>query len=166
MMKDFLNNQLEKFLTVLEALHKADVDYILIGGFAIVLHGSTRFTEDLDIFVGTTEDNIDKLRKALNSVFHDDNINEITAPEIKNYAVIRYGSTDNFFIDIIGNLGEAFSIDSITSQVIEVEGRFVRIATPESLYKLKEKTFRAIDQEDLVFLADKMNREGKNDKKV
>ena len=161
-----LKNQLEKFLAVLDSLHKENVDYILIGGFAIVLHGASRFTEDLDIFVRTSEENISRLKKALYSVFQDESINEISATDIKDYAVIRYGSPDDFYIDIIGNPGETFSIDSISSRDVDVEGITIRIATPESLYKLKEKTFRAIDRDDLIFLAEKMKREHKSDKKI
>jgi hypothetical protein len=157
-----VNNLTEKFLSVLNALQKEHVDYVLIGGFAIVLHGGTRFTEDMDIFVKTTEENILRLRKALDSVFHDASINEITLPEINNYAVIRYGTTDDFAIDIIGKLGEAFSYEDISYQEVIVEGKKVRLATIESLYKLKEKTYRAVDQSDLLFLAEKMRSRDKS----
>ncbi len=162
-----MNNLTEKFLSVLNALQKEKVDYVLIGGFAIVLHGSTRFTEDLDLFVRTTEENIEKLRKALHSVFHDESIEEITGSEIKNYAVIRYGTTEDFYIDIIGKLGEAFVFEDISYKEIVMEGIKIRLATAESLYKLKEKTFRAIDQDDLLFLSEKIrNQNKKNDKEI
>jgi hypothetical protein len=157
-----LNNLTEKFLSVLDALQKEHVDYVLIGGFAIVLHGATRFTEDIDIFVKTTEDNISRLRKALDSVFHDDSINEITLPEINNYDVIRYGTNDDFSIDIIGKLGEAFSYEDISYKEVSVEGKKVRLATIDSLYKLKEKTYRTVDQGDLLFLAEKMKTRDEN----
>jgi len=151
-----LNNQTEKFLAVLDALQKEGVDYVLIGGFAVVLHGSPRFTEDIDLFIRNNESNLEKLRTALKHVFNDPSIDEITVPEIKQYAVIRYGTTDDFYIDIIGNLGEAFSFDDIKSEEIDVRGTKVRIATLESLYKLKEKTYRAVDQSDLLFLAERL----------
>jgi len=158
-----VNNLTEKFLSVLNALQQEGVDYVLIGGFAVVLHGSPRFTEDIDIFIRNTEKNIEKLRKALNTVFQDDSISEITSQEIQNYAVIRYGTTEDFYIDIIGNIGEKFSYDDILSEEIVVEGVKIKIATIESLYKLKEKTYRAIDQNDLLFLAEKLKRKAKND---
>jgi len=157
-----LNNLSEKFLSVLNALQQEEVDYVLIGGFAIVLHGSSRFTEDMDIFIRNTEKNIERLRKALNSVFNDDSISEITSQEIQNYAVIRYGTAEDFYIDIIGNIGEKFSYDDILSEEIIVEGVKIKIATIESLYKLKEKTYRAVDQNDLLFLAEKLKSKRKN----
>lgn len=157
-----MNNLSEKFLSVLNALQQEEVDYVLIGGFAIVLHGSSRFTEDMDIFIRNTEKNIERLRKALNSVFNDDSISEITSQEIQNYAVIRYGTAEDFYIDIIGNIGEKFSYDDILSEEIIVEGVKIKIATIESLYKLKEKTYRAVDQNDLLFLAEKLKSKRKN----
>lgn len=157
-----MNNLSEKFLSVLNALQQEGVDYVLIGGFAIVLHGSSRFTEDMDIFIRNTEKNIERLRKALNSVFNDDSISEITSQEIQNYAVIRYGTAEDFYIDIIGNIGEKFSYDDILSEEIIVEGVKIKIATIESLYKLKEKTYRAVDQNDLLFLAEKLKSKRKN----
>lgn len=38
-----------KFLEVIDTLEK--VDYILVGGFAMVLYGMPRATQDLDLFV-------------------------------------------------------------------------------------------------------------------
>lgn len=158
-----MNNQTEKFLSILSALQKEGVDYVLIGGFAVVLHGSPRFTEDIDLFIRNNESNLEKLRTALKQVFKDQSIDEITVPEIEQYAVIRYGTTDDFYIDIIGNIGEAFSFDDIKSEWIEVQGTKIRIATLESLYKLKEKTYRAVDQADLLFLAERIRNKRNND---
>lgn len=150
-------------MSVLNALQQEGVDYVLIGGFAVVLHGSSRLTEDRDIFIRNTGKNIERLRKALNSVFNDDSISEITSREIQNYAVIRYGTAEDFYIDIIGSIGEKFSYDDILSEEIIVEGVKIKIATIESLYKLKEKTYSAVDQHNLLFLAEELKSNRKND---
>lgn len=42
---------MESFRAVLKALHEHDVEYILIGGVAVIFHGVSRVTKDLDIFV-------------------------------------------------------------------------------------------------------------------
>lgn len=151
-----MENVAEKFLAVLRALSSEGVDYVLVGGYAVVLHGSRRFTEDIDILIRNDEDNVRKLRKALTSVFNDENISEITSTEIANYSVIRYIADETFFIDIIGNPGEAFIIDSVKSEQIEFDGVKVNIATLESLYKMKSNTYRAVDIEDIQFLANKL----------
>ena len=53
--------QFELFYKVLDSLNIEQVDYILIGGFAVILYGMPRFTQDLDIIINLNEDNIDKL---------------------------------------------------------------------------------------------------------
>jgi predicted nucleotidyltransferase len=59
---------LEDFIKVLEALEKHEVDYILIGGVAVILYGMQRLTRDVDVFLKSVPENIDKLRKALHSI--------------------------------------------------------------------------------------------------
>jgi hypothetical protein len=85
-------------------------------------------------------------------VFHDESINEITSKELASYPVIRYGSVEDFNIDLIASLGESFSFADLVIEEIILNGQKIKIASPESLYKMKEKTYRAVDQADLVFL--------------
>lgn len=66
--------------------------------------------------------------------------------------MIRYGSDEGFFIDVLSKIGDAFSYDDLSFTEMKIEGHTVRIATVDTLYRLKEKTLRAIDQNDLIFL--------------
>lgn len=52
------------FVDFLEALNQSRVDYILVGGYAVVLHGYSRTTGDLDIWVRQTEANYQRLNEA------------------------------------------------------------------------------------------------------
>jgi len=141
----------QRFLDVFDALEKEKVDYILIGGFAIVLYGMPRLTQDLELFVKAKDENIIKLQKALYSIFGDKSIFEITNSELQNYSVIRYGSDEGFYIDVLSSIGDAFTFEDLDYEELDVEGHTVKIATVETLYRLKEKTYRAIDQNDLFF---------------
>jgi predicted nucleotidyltransferase len=49
------------FETMLATLVAREVRFVLIGGVAATIHGSARFTNDLDICYDTTADNIDRL---------------------------------------------------------------------------------------------------------
>jgi mevalonate kinase len=151
-------DQFGLFLRVMEALAKADVDYILIGGYAVIIHGFPRFTQDVDIYVKMEQENISRLRLALDDVFHDESLQEITFEEIESFPVIRYGSPDGFVIDIIGKLGEASSFDDLDYESVEVEGKIIRVATPETLYRLKSGTVRPKDQQDAGFLCSLIER--------
>ena len=46
-----MDNQFDNFINVLKAFDEFQVEYILIGGVALVLHGMERLTRDVDIFV-------------------------------------------------------------------------------------------------------------------
>jgi hypothetical protein len=47
------------------SLNGRSVEYVIVGGYALAFHGAPRFTGDLDIFIRPTEDNIDRLIRAL-----------------------------------------------------------------------------------------------------
>lgn len=51
-----------------QGLAKADVDYILVGGFAVNSHGVIRASNDLDICPNPDEDNLQRLATFLDSV--------------------------------------------------------------------------------------------------
>lgn len=50
---------------VVAVLNKHGVDFMLIGGFAVVYHGHVRATEDLDLFIRRSEENAKKAVAAL-----------------------------------------------------------------------------------------------------
>ncbi|MBA3340332.1 MAG: hypothetical protein H0T48_00690 [Gemmatimonadaceae bacterium] len=53
------------FARLLAAVHKAGVEYIIIGGVAATIHGSSRLTQDVDICYARTDANLDRLVRAL-----------------------------------------------------------------------------------------------------
>lgn len=53
------------FKELFESLNARDVDYLLIGGYAVIGHGYVRTTNDLDVVVREDHDNIEKLILAL-----------------------------------------------------------------------------------------------------
>ncbi len=147
-----MEDQFEDFIKVFEALEKYEVDYILIGGVAVILHGMQRLTRDVDVFVNIFPENIGKLREALHSIYKDPSIEEITLNELNDYPVIRYGTPSGFYIDIMARLGEVATYDSLKYEIIDYNGIKIKIATPETLYQLKRDTLRDKDKIDAVFL--------------
>jgi hypothetical protein len=77
--------------------------------------------------------------------------------------VIRYGTPDGFHIDIMAHLGELASYDDLRYEIMEIEGQKIRVATPESLLKLKENTVRPEDKVDALFLNELLKRREKRD---
>nr|MDQ6903680.1 hypothetical protein [Bacteroidota bacterium] len=56
----------EDFQDFIMELNNNSVRYILVGGYAVILHGYIRSTADMDIWVDKTKENYQKLKKALN----------------------------------------------------------------------------------------------------
>jgi hypothetical protein len=50
---------------LLETLLTHKLDFLVVGGFAAVVHGSSHVTKDLDITMLMTQENVDQLRSAL-----------------------------------------------------------------------------------------------------
>ena len=55
----------EDFREFIQFLNNNDVEYLLVGGYAVILHGYIRSTGDMDVWVNKTADNYIKLVKAL-----------------------------------------------------------------------------------------------------
>ncbi len=49
---------MRRILDILSALNAADVDYVVVGGVAVVLRGHVRTTVDLDLALDLTSDNV------------------------------------------------------------------------------------------------------------
>ena len=152
----------EKVLALLKALDDQGVDYVLVGAIGMTVHGIIRATQDVDLFVRPEEANIARLRAALRTVCPGDtSINEITADDLAGeYPAIRYNSPDGSLqIDLLSRLGHAFSYDDLRFETKLYEGIPVRVATPETLYKMKKRTTRLQDRADAETLKEEFDLE-------
>ena len=152
---------LDDALRVISSLTQAEVDYVVVGGVALNLHGLVRATEDLDLFVRPDPENIERLRHALRAVWADPDIDQITADDLcGDYPAVRYGPPEGtLFIDILTRLGEKTRFADLQVQDKEVEGIPVRVATPSTLYRMKRDTVRPIDRADALALRAAFNLE-------
>ena len=125
---------------VLAELEKHGVHYIVIGGVALNLLGLPRATLDLDLFIAPEHHNIERLKKALDSVFADPCIEEISADDlIGDYPAVQYvPPAGSFSIDILTRLGEAFTFVKLGSQRVAFEELTVSVATSQTLYQMKK----------------------------
>ena len=145
---------LDDALRVIASLNQAGVDYVVVGGVALNVHGLIRATEDLDLFVRPDPENIERLRVALRAVWPDPHIDQITAEDLcGDYPSIRYGPPEgSLYLDILTRLGEATHFSDLQYEEKVVEGVRVRVATPRTLYRMKRGTVRPIDHADALAL--------------
>ena len=144
--------------TVLQELFAAlaaeGVDYVLVGGVAVNLHGIVRATEDADLFVRPDVENVARLRRALHRVTGDREVEDIRAEDLAGaYPVVRYVSSDgSLTVDILARLGERFAYDDLEAEVLQLGDVDVKVATPATLWRMKRDTARAVDAEDAARL--------------
>lgn len=61
MKSDIFNEDFQDFI---RALNVCQVEYILVGGYSVILHGYARTTGDMDIWVNPTQENYVRLVKS------------------------------------------------------------------------------------------------------
>lgn len=143
-----------RLLAVLRALGEHGVRYVVFGAVALGLHGLARTTADLDLFIEPTEDNVERLKAALRSVYADPCIDEISAADLcGDYPAVRYGPPEGFGFDIVTRLGKAFSFADLAAETKRFQGVEVRVVTPRQLWEMKRGTVRPIDRADAAALA-------------
>lgn len=147
-------------MRVLREFESAGLEYVLIGAAAMGFHGLVRATQDLDLFVRPTAQNVEKLRAALRVAYQGDpSIDEIsTADLLGDYPALRYvPPTGDLHFGVVTRLGEVASFETIDAEVKEVDGTEIRVATPAALYRLKKGTVQAQDHIDAAVLRERFS---------
>jgi len=55
----------EDFKDFIKFLNSNEVEYLLIGGWAVSIYGNPRLTKDIDFLISSKDENIDKLKNTL-----------------------------------------------------------------------------------------------------
>jgi Nucleotidyl transferase of unknown function (DUF2204) len=138
------------FRDFLKALNENKVNYILVGGYAVVLHGYPRTTGDMDLWVERSLENYRKLEKAFAqfgmSVFDMNEQNFLSHPV---WDVFTFGSPP-VAIDIMTRLeGLDFNTAFDRSVIFEDEELEIRTIHKNDLILLKRSAGRSKDLNDL-----------------
>jgi predicted nucleotidyltransferase len=114
------------FSRLLNLLAEHEVEFIIIGGVAAVVHGSSRLTQDLDIVYHRTSKNLECLAAALQG----------TSPYLRGappglpfeWSAATLSAGLNFTletslgqIDLLGTIAGGSQYDSLIKQTIEIE---------------------------------------------
>src|SRR3954465_15650405 len=109
----------EEVMRVLRAFESAGLEYVLIGAAAMGFHGLVRATEDLDLFIRATPENIERLRAALKDAYDSDpNVDEISSTDLLGeYPAIRYyPPTGDLYFDVLTRLGESARFETVEAE--------------------------------------------------
>ncbi len=140
-----LNKDFREFI---ELLNSNKVKYLLVGGYAIALHGHPRYTKDLDIWLELSEENASKVMKALNDFGFGDL--DVTKEDFLHEGmVVQLGYPPNR-IDLINSPDGVDFTECYQSKVeVEIDGLIISVIDLENLKKNKKASGRLQDLADL-----------------
>jgi predicted nucleotidyltransferase len=152
---------------VLEALERAGVRYLIVGGVAVVLHGYLRTTLDLDLVLSLDPENLERALKAFSDLgfqpqapvplqaFSDPGTREAWARE-RNMTVFSLWHPDRpgFAVDLF--IQEPFDFQTVYRRALRVplKGLEATVISREDLMSMKKETGRAQDLEDIAALSE------------
>jgi hypothetical protein len=139
-------------LKLLQRLDSAGIDFVLVGGYAAMLHGSNLLTRDLDVCAVLSPDVIAKLRDAfrdLHPVHRQSHpqLSFLDAPEAGVALNNLYLKTDLGVLDLFGRITGVGDYARVARDAIEIElfGRRVRAISLDDLITAKEALGRDKD---------------------
>jgi hypothetical protein len=143
-----LNNDYKEML---QLLLEEQVDFILVGAYALGAHGYPRATGDIDIWVRADEINSINIYKALEKFGAP--VDQITVNDFAQEGIVFQIGVTPRRIDIITHLdGVLFDEADEDKLIVEVEGLKLPILSFDKLIKNKLSTGRERDELDVKLL--------------
>jgi predicted nucleotidyltransferase len=140
-----LNKDFREFI---ELLNAHEVQYIVVGGYAVAFYGHPRYTKDIDFWVLPDPKNAAKLLKALRDFgfgMLDLSLEDFLLPD----KVVQLGQPPNR-IDIITSISGVNFTDCFPATIVtEIDGITLRFIGLDDLKKNKSLTGRLKDLSDL-----------------
>jgi predicted nucleotidyltransferase len=150
---------------VLEALNRARVRYLVVGGVAVVLHGYLRTTADLDLVIQLERENILRAIDALAGLGYRSRLPVDPASladaetrrqwiQDKNLMVFSMWSAAHAGLEVDIFVEEPFDFDQVYSRALRVplERIEITVVALDDLLTLKRKAGRPLDQQDVAAL--------------
>jgi predicted nucleotidyltransferase len=140
-----LTDDFKEFLKLFNA-HR--VEYLVVGGYAVGVHGYPRATVDLDVWVRSSQDNATRIIAALHAFGF-----AATAPDpslfLSDRTIVRFG-VPPFRIELMTSIdGVMFDACAQRALVVEIDGTSVPFISLEDLRANKRAAGRHKDLNDL-----------------
>ena len=141
------------------ALSRAEVDFVVIGGVAVVVQASPRFTRDLDISYATDTGNLQRLGGLLVTLdarlrgVVDDVPFTPDARTLRHAQMLTLTTRDgelDLLVDPPGSPG--YPALRRRADIVDLDGHSVRVASVEDLIGMKRAVGRPQDQIDIESL--------------
>lgn len=143
---------MEKFQTLLQRLAEAGVDFVIVGGFAAVLHGSSIVTRDLDLCCVLNPSTVGRLREALRDLhpkhrMTPQKLSFIEHPPSEAAVQNLYLETDLGVVDILSSVFGVGDFEQLNKSADQLElfGQRIKIISLADLIQAKEALGREKD---------------------
>lgn len=138
----------QDFKEFIQSLNNNSVQYLIVGGYAVALHGYPRYTKDIDIWIALDQKNADNMVHAIDE-FGFGSLGLKTDDFLEPGVFIQLGYPPKR-IDIITTLQGIQFAECYQSRVeVEIEGVKVDFIDLENLKKNKRAVGRKQDLADL-----------------
>lgn len=142
----------EDFRDLLSLLNEHGVDYLIVGGWALGVHGYVRATGDMDVWIGQSDANIQKLLNALKAFGVPDGVDREFFKESGN--AFRIGNPPLRIEIITEASGIAFEASYPNRVNITADGIDLPFINYQDLVKNKRASGRLRDLADLEALGE------------
>ena len=157
-----MNIFIESHQQLLQRLLQHQVNFMLIGGYAVIFYGYKRTTGDMDLWIEPNNENKHRLIKALEEFeFNQEDINHISDLDFTKHLAFNFWDEPQR-VDCITYVSNVSFDDAYKAKVIcDIEGINVPIIHYNHLIQSKITSERLKDQADVEELQ-KINKLKKN----
>lgn len=111
---------------LLKILNENNLDFVIVGGFAAIVHGASQVTKDLDICVALSESDVKQLRVALEKLhpkhrMTPQKLSFLEHPQQISSLKNLYLQTDLGIIDILGQITGVGDFAKVAQNAITIE---------------------------------------------
>ena len=139
------------FKEFIQLLNAKKIEYLLVGGYAVILHGYPRFTGDIDFWINPAPKNAKRIIEVLDQFGFSSlnlDIDDFTHPD----QIIQLGH-EPFRIDLITSIEGVFFDECYTQKVVfHVDNIPIQTISKGMLKKNKKAAGRHKDLDDFEHL--------------
>ena len=148
-----------QFVEAIRRLHQAKIQFVLIGGVALQLHGGAHFTEDIDFSFSRSEENRERLADAMNQLhprplgWSPSNPFSVTASQLGAVRFLNL-KTDIGDIDLLPLPSGIESFEGLWERatVMDLGDFAIHVASLDDMIAMKKAAGRPKDERHLMEL--------------
>lgn len=156
-----------KFLGLLRALARHEIEFIVVGGVAAILEGAPIVTFDLDVLVSRDPINLDRVLRLLDELHarYRDPAGRLLVPDASKLATLRLHllSTELGAFDVLTTIGAGQTYEALLGRTVgyQLDDARILVLALEAVIETKEHAGRDKDHATLPVLRRTLERKSR-----